>query len=511
MAVSATWAHSVRHGGTAVSTTESGAPPLETAAAPPIRTGPVIALLVVAAFVVILNETIMGVALPALMTDLNITAISAQWLTTGFMLTMAVVIPTTGLLLQRLSVRTVFFTAMGLFALGTAIAAVAPGFGILLVGRIVQASGTAVMIPLLFTTVMTVVAPERRGRMTGVITIVISVAPAIGPTISGLVLASLPWRWMFIIVLPIALIVLALGAFWVRNVTETRSVSFELASIVLSALGFGALIYGLAGIGEAAEGQAPVPVWIPLVVGVVSLVAFVLRQIALRETPRVLLDLRAFRSPAFSLAVVMVVVSFTALFGTLILLPIYLQSVLGLSVLDAGLALLPGGALMGILAPLVGGLFDKFGPRPLVLPGAVVASGALWWMTTLDASSPLWLIILMHLTLTAGLGFMFTPLMTSALGSLPVHLYSHGSAIVTTLQQVAGAAGTALFVTLMSVGSEHAASTGEAPVPALAHGVHIAFLVGAAISLVAVLLAVFVRRAPEGSQQPAPDAAPAAH
>ncbi|MCF7548446.1 MDR family MFS transporter [Pseudonocardia sp. WMMC193] len=488
-----------------MSTLESSVPPPPPPPpTPSVRTGPVIALLVASAFVVILNETIMGVALPALMVDLDITASSAQWLTTGFMLTMAVVIPTTGLLLQRFSVRTVFFLAMGLFTAGTAIAAAAPGFELLLVGRIVQASGTAVMLPLLFTTVMTVVEPERRGRMTGVITIVIAVAPAIGPTISGLVLASLHWRWMFLVVLPIALLSMALGALWVRNVTETRPVQVDVLSIVLSALGFGALVYGLAGIGEAAEGHAPVPLWIPLTVGTVSLVAFVLRQIALRETPRVLLDLRAFRSPAFSLAVAMVVVSFTALFGTLILLPIYLQSVLGLSTLDAGLALLPGGALMGVLAPIVGGLFDRFGPRPLVLPGAIVASAALWWMTTLDATSPVGLVIAMHLTLTAGLGFLLTPLMTSALGSLPVHLYSHGSAIVTTLQQVAGAAGTALFVTLMSVGTAGAASTGADGVSALATGVHTAFLVGAAISVVAILLAMFVRRAPEGSRTPTP-------
>ncbi len=182
----------------------------------------VIGLLVVAAFVVILNETIMSVALPSLMADLDITTATAQWLTTGFMLTMAVVIPATGFILQRFSTRQVFGAAMTLFSIGTLIAAIAPGCGILLVGRIVQASGTAIMMPLLFTTVLNLVPAARRGRLMGVISIVIAVAPAIGPTVSGLILSSLSWRWMFWIVLPIALVALTLGLWKITNLTTPR-------------------------------------------------------------------------------------------------------------------------------------------------------------------------------------------------------------------------------------------------------------------------------------------------
>ena len=461
---------------------------------PSVRTGPVIALLVVSAFVVILNETIMGVALPQLMVDLDITASAAQWLTTGFMLTMAVVIPITGFLLRRFPVRTMFFTAMSLFSLGTLIAATAPGFEVLLAGRIVQASGTAIMMPLLITTVLNVVPAERRGRMMGTISIVISVAPAIGPTISGLVLSALDWRWMFWIVLPIALLSIVLGSIWVKNVTSTSRVPLDVLSVALSAFAFGGLIFGLSSIGESAEGHAPVPVWIPLVIGVVSLAAFIARQLVLQRTDRALLDLRTFQSRAFSIAVVLVIISMTALFGTLILLPIYLQQVLAIEPLTTGLMLLPGGVLMGILAPIVGRLFDAVGPRPLVLPGAIVASGALWWMTTLDSSSTIGLIIAMHLMLNAGLAFMMTPLLTSALGSLRPQLYSYGSATVSTLQQLAGAAGTALFITLMTVGSAAASAEGASGVEAMAAGVHSAFQVGAIVSLGAVVLALFVRK-----------------
>jgi DHA2 family lincomycin resistance protein-like MFS transporter len=464
----------------------------------PVRTGPVIALLVVAAFVVILNETTMGVALTPIMQDLGVTASTGQWLTTGFLLTMAIVIPLTGFILSRFTIRQVFFTAMSLFALGTLIAALAPSFEFLLAGRVVQASGTGVMMPLLFTTVLNIVPASHRGRMMGVITIVIAVAPAVGPTVSGLILSTLTWHAIFWIVLPIALLAIALGAVWVRNVTETnRNARFDVLSVLLSAVGFGGLIYGLSSIGESASGHAAVPVWIPLAIGAVSLTAFVLRQLQLQKTDGALLDLRTFQSKTFSLAVVLVSVVFAALFGSLILLPIYLQQVLGLGTLTVGLMLLPGGILMGVMAPVVGNLFDRFGPTPLVIPGLVIAAGSLWGMATFDEGTPVAWIVVVYLGLNLGLGLTFTPLMTSALGSLPRRLYPHGSAIVGTVQQVAGAAGTALFVTLLSITSAAALRNGAEGVLAQAQGVHVAFFVGACIASGAVILALFVRKPAE--------------
>ncbi|WP_430335880.1 MDR family MFS transporter [Rhodococcus sp. ACT016] len=468
------------------------------------RVGPLIALLVGAAFVVTLNETIMGVALPRLMVDLSITASTAQWLTTGFMLTMAVVIPMTGYMLERFTLRAVFFTAMGMFSAGTLIAATAPGFGLLLVGRIVQAGGTAIMIPLLMTTVLNVVAPAHRGRMMGVTTIVLSVAPAIGPTLSGLILSALDWRWMFLLVLPIALVALGLGAIWIRNVTEPQAVRFDALSVVLSAFAFGGLIFGLSSIGEAVTGHAIVPVWIPLVLGAVALVGFVLRQLQLQQHDRALLDLRTFRSRPFSLAVVLVLIMNAGLFGTLILLPLYIQNVLVLSTLQAGLVLLPGGLCMGLIAPGVGALFDRFGPRPLVIPGMALSTLALAVMTSFDVSTPIAWVVIAHILLCVGFGLAFTPLLTSALGSLPQELYPHGSAIVSTMQQLAGAAGTALFVTVMTVRSASAADSGADAVAASAEGIHSAFVYSAAIVLVAAVVSLLIRK-----QTSNPDAEPA--
>jgi DHA2 family lincomycin resistance protein-like MFS transporter len=455
----------------------------------------VISLLLVSAFVVILNETIMGVALPRLMEDLRITASTATWLTTGFMLTMAVVIPATGFLLQRFHVRPVFIAAMTLFSIGTLIAAIAPGFGILLLGRVVQASGTAIMMPLLMTTVLNLVHPSHRGRVMGTISIVISVAPAIGPTVSGIILNALDWRFMFIIVLPIALVALGVGAKFIQNVTTPRPAKLDVLSIVLSAFAFGGLIFGLASIGESVEGHALISPVVPIAFGIVALGLFVWRQLLLQRTDSALLDLRTFWSFNFSLSTSLLVVSMIALFGTLIVMPIYLQTVLGLDSLGTGLMLLPGGILMAILSPIVGRLFDRVGPRPLVPVGTIVLSVVLWTMSfVLTPDTPVWVVIALHMLQSVGLSFMFTPLFTSGLGSLRRELYSHGSAIVSTVQQLAGAAGTALFVTVLSVATAAGVDAGAGDIAATGEGVQAAFRVGAIISVIAVAGSFLVRR-----------------
>ncbi|MCE3552224.1 DHA2 family efflux MFS transporter permease subunit [Pseudonocardia sp. RS11V-5] len=457
----------------------------------------VVWLLVGSAFVMILNETIMSVALPVLVTDLDIGVGTAQWLTSGFLLTMSVVIPITGFLLQRLTPRTVYLTSMTLFSLGTLISAVSPGFGLLMTGRVVQALGTAVMLPLLMTTVIRLVPAERRGATMGTITVVIAVAPAVGPTISGVILSTLGWRWMFIVILPIALLALAAGATWLRLDSETRKIPLDWPSVVLSALAFGGLVFGLSSIGESARGEALLPPWAPVLVGLVALALFVVRQLRLQRDGRALLDLRPLAFRPFVVSLVLVVLGMMALFGVLILLPLYLQDVLGVSAFVTGLAVLPGGLVMGLLGPFVGRLYDRMGARPLVIPGTAVLALALWGFTTIGASTPVGMLIGLHVLLVIGLSFMFTPLMTDALGRLPGELDSHGSAILATLQQVAGAAGTALFVTLMVV---FAATPGvAADVP----GARAAFLCAAVIATVALPVSLLVAGKKQVEQAPA--------
>ena len=490
-----------------VSANPNAAAPAAAEASPPLPAATVrlIALLVGAAFVVILNETIMSVALPELMVEFAVTAATAQWLTTAFMLTMAVVIPFTGWLLVRLPLRIVFVIAMSTFTGGTLFASLAVVFPMLVAGRVVQAVGTAIMIPLLMTTVLNVVPADRRGRTMGVISIVIAVAPAIGPTVGGLVLEVLSWRWMFWSVLPIGIVALVAGAVLIRNVTEPRPIPLDIFSGVLSAVGFAGLIFGLSSIGEAASGDALISPWIPVGIGAAALAVFVWRQLALKDFA--LLDVRAFRFGTFTVSLVLMLVSMMSLFGTLILLPMYMQQVLGTSTLNSGLALLPGGLIMGVLGWFVGRAFDRIGPRPLIIPGSILASAGLWGMfTTFSDDSSLALVMTWHIVLSVGLAFLFSPLMTSALGSLPPHLYSHGSALLNTLQQVAAAAGTALFITVMTLGIVSGAESGLGDAAAQMTGVHNALLLGAVISLIPVIGVFFVRNS---AQTEGPATAPA--
>lgn len=471
----------------------SDASPSATPARLSARDRTVIGVLLVSTFVVILNETIMSVALPVLLTDLQVEASVGQWLTAGFLLTMSVVIPITGFLIRRVRTRWLYGAAMTLFSAGTLIAALAPGFPILLLARVVQASGTAIMLPLLMTTVMTLVPAARRGAVMGNISIVISVAPAIGPTVSGVVLSVLGWRFMFWLVLPIAVAALVLGLRRMVDVGESTDAPVDAVSVVLSALGFGGLVYGLSTIGQSGGTSTPALVWVSFAVGLVALLVFVARQIVLQRTDRALLDLRTFRSQTFTVATVLMMLMMATLLGAIILLPIYTQTVLGLSPLSTGLLLLPGGLLMGLLGPVVGRLYDRFGARPLLIPGTVATSAALWSTTFFGTDSPLVLILGFHVLLSAGLAFVFTPLFTAGLGAVAPHLYAYGSAIFGTTQQLAGAAGVALLVSVLSVRSASLAAGGATVVERTAGGVHAAFLVAALLSLVAIVGACFLR------------------
>lgn len=465
----------------------SVAAPRPTASTAPVAgSGLIIGVMVVAAFVMILNETIVSIGLPHLAEALSVTANTVQWLISGFLLTMAVVIPTTGFLLERFTPRAIFLAAIGSFAAGTLLCALAPTFPVLLIGRMVQACGTAVMIPLVMTTVMRLVPPARRGTAMGTISIVIGVAPALGPTVGGAILAGLGWRWMFWLVLILAAVMFVIGIARLRVPRVTRRVPLDLASVMLSAMGFAGLVYGLSSIGQ---GGGVVPPWASLAIGVVGLALFVWRQRRLQLQDRPLLDLRTLNYPRFRLALILSSLVFMALLGAgAILLPIYLQTVLGHGTLVAGLALLPGGLVMAGVSRPVGALYDRIGARPLVIPGAIGMAAALWMLALLGDGAPLVAVIAADILLMLSLGLMMTPLMTDSLSALPDDLYSHGSALLATLQQVAGALGSAVFVTVAALGSSGPASLPDAA------GLRAAFMVAGGVGIVAVVIAFLFKR-----------------
>ena len=461
-------------------------------------------MLVAAAFVVILNETTLSVALPVLMDYFEISADVAQWLVTSFMLTMAVVIPMTGYIMQRFSLRQVYAAAMLLFLAGTVLAVVAPVFPVLLAARIIQASGTALVIPLLMTTIMRLVPLERRGGVFGLVSVVIAVAPALGPTFSGLVLHSLGWRWIFILMLPLVALALIVGLLLVRNFEEPTRPYLDVPSVFLSAVGFAATLYGMAGLSDLADG-IPVGRVAVMLAGIVVLGVFFGRQRSLAREARAgeaaegkrvrepLLDLAPLGERNYLLSLALMLLTFSMLFGFIILMPMFAQQVMGLSESQSGLAILPGGLAMGVMGPFVGRVYDARGTRVLTIPGSILLSAAMLGLVALGRDSSFWALTGVAVVLHIGIALLMTPLMSNALAAVPDSLASHGQAILNTFQQVAAAGGTAIFIAIMTFGTQRAMNNapGDA-VGGLASGLNLAFLVGAVMSVVIVLFTVFV-------------------
>lgn len=449
-------------------------------------------VLLAAAFMAILNETVMSVAIPIVKADLGITASAASWLTTSFMLTMAIVIPVTGFLISTVPIRTLFAICQGLFVLGTVIGMFAPNFTVVLIARIVQASGTAVLMPLMTTTVLNVVPENQRGRMMGNMSVVIAVAPAIGPTASGVILriANNNWHALFDTMMPLAVIILIAGLFLVPKIEESSTKPVDVLSIFLSAFAFGPLIYSISRVGDIFGAVDAVLG----VVGIVFLALFVRRQLRLAPQNRALLDLRTFATKSFRVSTIILAVGFMLMFGAIIILPLYLN-LRGVDVQTIGLIVLPGPLLMGLLGPLIGRLFDKYGPRPLVLPGAVILPLGLLGLGFIGETTPLWWIVASHITFEIGLGLLFTPLFTYGLGELPRHLYPDGSAIMSTLQQVFGAVGTALFVALSSVITNGITGQplAEAAGVDVIRGYSISLFIAAAIGISLIFLAMTIK------------------
>ncbi|MFC9895565.1 MDR family MFS transporter [Nocardia sp. NPDC127579] len=466
------------------------------------RTPTVIRLLVLATFVVILNETIMINAIPKLMDSFHIDEQAAQWVSTVFMLTMAAVIPVTGWFLQRVTTRKAYVIAMGVFLAGTAISAAAPTFAVLLLGRVVQAGGTAVMMPLLMTTLMTVVPEEDRGKVMGNVTLAISVAPAMGPVISGLVLQWASWQWLFLLVLPIAGAVTYLGYRKLEDIGEPQAGEIDWASVAFAALGFGSLVYGLSKF-------TPDNVLNPLllvVAGIALVAVFALRQVQLQRKGSPLLDLRVLLAGTYTKGLILMSIAFLAMLGSMMLLPLYFQHLRHLSALETGLLVMPGGLAMGLLGPTVGKIFDRFGGRVLVIPGSIGITAALAGFTQISLTMPYWQLLALHILLMVSLAAAFTPVFTLGLGALPPNLYSHGSSMLGTLQQVSAAFGTALVITVMATRTESLKEAGTDAISAQLDGMRLAFGVSALLSVVVIIMAVLLpaRTASNGHGHGAP-------
>ena len=461
-----------------------------------IRTIPILISLLLSGFIGMFSETALNVAISDLMQVLNISPTTAQWLTTAYLLTLGILVPVSGLLLQWFSTRQLFVAALCFSILGTFLAAVAPSFGFLLTARVVQAMGTGLLLPLMFNTILVIIPPEKRGAAMGMIGLVIMVAPAIGPTIAGLLIENLNWHWIFWLSLPFLIIALIFGIIYMQNVTKVTKPRIDLISIVLSSIGFGGIVYGFSSAGEA-EGWSNPKVIFSIAAGVIALALFVFRQLSLKQP---MLNLRAFKYPMFVVGLLMVLICMMVILSSMLILPMYLQQGQGYSAFKAGLLLLPGGLINGLMSPLMGRLFDKYGPKWLVIPGLVIVAVSLWFFSSITATSTVVFVIVLHSALMIGVSMVFMPAQTNGINQLPIDLYPDGTAIMNTLQQVAGAIGTALAVSIMTAGTKSYLSGVDDPknplhlLSAFTHGVQNAFIFGMIMAVVGLIIAFFIKR-----------------
>ncbi|MHA6253189.1 MDR family MFS transporter [Oceanobacillus sp. CAU 1775] len=465
---------------------------------PNVKTLPIMMALIIGAFFAVLNETLLNIALTTLMEEFSITLSTVQWVATGFMLVMGIVIPISPLFMQWFTTRQMFIGTMVTFTVGTIIAAAAPSFAILLVGRFIQAVGTGLLMPIIFNVFLLIYPPHRRGKIMGIVGLVIMFAPAIGPTLSGVIVDYLGWRFLFISVIPFAVFSILFGMKYLINVSEVTKPKIDWLSIIFSTIGFGTIIYGFSSVGESEAGFLTPSVLAFIIIGVVGVVLFSVRQFKLDEP---LMDLRVFKLPMFSHAVIMFIIIVMTMFASELILPVFMQGPMGLAPAVAGMLLLPGSILNGIMSPFMGALFDKVGPRVMMIPATIVLAGTMFMFSRITAETEPWVIILGFILIMLSVSAIMMPAETNGLNQLPKRLYPHGTAVMSTLQPLSGAIGVSVFISILNsrqasylAGVEN--PTNEAAInQAMVAGVELVYFIIFLITLVAVALSFVVYRA----------------
>jgi len=444
----------------------------------------IVAIALSAAFLSVLTQFLLITAFPRIMAEFEINASEVQWLTIVYMLAIAVLIPMTGYLIDKFKTRTLMMTAMILFSLGTIIGLVSPSFEILLAGRVIQGGAAGMMMPLMQTLLFLVFPRERRGYAMGLAGLVINVAPAVGPPISGILLNYFPWRALFILTLPVALLLLLLVYLYMRNVTKQRETKIDILSIILSTIGFGGLLYGFNSLGSAGA-----IAFISLIVGILSIGLFVVRQLRLK-TP--ILELRAFKAPVFGLVAIISMISFSLLISLETVLPMYVQTAQQLSALHAGLVVAPGSLTLAFMSLFAGRLFDKYGGKTIAVIGFVLLSISTLsshFMLGLDTS--LVIASILFMISMAGVGLVSMPIMTAGINALPDELVAHGSAILNTARQFGGSIGLTFIISFISGAT---ASSGATDAMNFLNGVQNAFLVAFIFAITGLLLSLLLKR-----------------
>lgn len=465
----------------------------------PYKRGLLIAILLIGTFCTVLNQTILTTAFPTLMKEFDITTSTVQWLTTGFMLVNGIMIPVSAWLSSRFSTKWLYLSAMAIFEAGTVISWVAPSFQVLLTGRLIQAVGVGITMPLLQTIMLSIFPAANRGAAMGMAGIVIGLAPAIGPTLSGWIIDNLTWRDLFGLIVPIVAVVLIAGFFFMADVLETSKPKLDFWSLVLSTVGFGSLLYGFSSVGD--NGWTSAVVLSTLILGVVFIVGFIWRQLTM-ENP--FLELRVFKHTEFTIAAVLSSVTMMAMVGAEIVIPLYLQIIHGFSAFHSGLTLLAGALMMGIMSPITGRAFDRFGARRLAILGMTLLTvGTIPFVFITRNTATIYIVVLYALRMF-GISMVMMPATTAGMNALPVDLMGHGTAVNNTTRQIASSIGTAILTSVLSnvTDSSKPAHSMIKSNPlgykdsyfnATLNGYHAAFWVAVAFCVIGLVVAFFMK------------------
>ncbi|HFV7354286.1 TPA: DHA2 family efflux MFS transporter permease subunit [Staphylococcus aureus] len=422
-----------------------------------VSRGKILAALLFGMFIAILNQTLLNVALPKINTEFNISASTGQWLMTGFMLVNGILIPITAYLFNKYSYRKLFLVALVLFTIGSLICAISMNFPIMMVGRVLQAIGAGVLMPLGSIVIITIYPPEKRGAAMGTMGIAMILAPAIGPTLSGYIVQNYHWNVMFYGMFIIGIIAILVGFVWFKLYQYTTNPKADIPGIIFSTIGFGALLYGFSEAGN--KGWGSVEIETMFAIGIIFIILFVIRELRMKSP---MLNLEVLKFTTFTLTTIINMVVMLSLYGGMILLPIYLQNLRGFSALDSGLLLLPGSLIMGLLGPFAGKLLDTIGLKPLAIFGIAVMTYATWELTKLNMDTPYMTIMGIYVLRSFGMAFIMMPMVTAAINALPGRLASHGNAFLNTMRQLAGSIGTAILVTVMTTQTtQHLSAFGE--------------------------------------------------
>ena len=451
-------------------------------------------VLVFGTFVTVLNQTVVAPALPSIMSEMSVDAAVAQWLTTGFTLVNAIMVPITAFLTDRFTTRRLFLASMVLFTAGTALAAWGPNFPVLLSGRLIQAAGAGILMPLVMTVLMWTFPIDRRGTAMGVFGIVIAFAPAVGPTVAGIIIDQANWHIMFWIIAALcAAVIVFAGAALERGGETNKDVKLDVVSVVLSTLGFGGLLYGLSAIGSygvTADSAGGV------IIGVIALAFFFRRQLRMEQP---MLQVRVLTNRKFLIATIIVMLVQGALLAGGILIPILLQSYMGFSATTSGLVLLPGAIVMGAMGPVAGRLFDKHGPRVLAVIGTGVLALTTATFMFMGPGMGLITLTVIYTVRLFSLSLVNMPISTWGMNALPDKLMHHGTSVQNTFRQVAGSLGTAVIVSASTVATNMVSGSTDA-VTAGVFGIHAAFAVATALCVLGFVLTVALVRNKPGDE-----------